>query len=67
MASSQYTSAYPKDLPFDSRYRDFISEFYRISDTPDAHDEYKRQFTSNARLVMASKTVNGSEGMLLYT
>jgi hypothetical protein len=62
MTSSQYTSTYPPNLPFSPKYRDFISEFYRISDTPDAHDTYVSQFMPSARLVMGSKEANGSEG-----
>ena len=62
MAASQYTSSYPDNVPFDTKYRDFISEFYRISDTPDAHEKYSQQFTPDAHLVMASKEVDGTEG-----
>lgn len=61
MPSAQYNSEYP-NLPFDSKYRDFISRFYEISDTPDLHDEYAASFAENGRLQMASKEVHGTEG-----
>jgi hypothetical protein len=63
MSPTQYQSEYPQGLDFGQSYRDFISEFYHISDTPDAHDLYVKQFAPDARLVMASKTGNGSEGI----
>lgn len=60
--ASQYVSAYPEGLSFDSKYVKFIEDFYRVSDTPDAHEEYLLQFSPKARLIMASKEANGAEG-----
>ena len=59
---SQYKSSYPAQTSFAEEYRDFISKFYKISDTPDAHEKYAEQFDSKARLVMASKEATGREG-----
>jgi len=57
-----YTSQYPAGVQFDADYKTFFERFYQISDTPDAHEEYSKQFTANAKLVMASKEVNGTNG-----
>lgn len=37
--SSSYTSEYPDGAVFKTEYQRFFEEFYRISDTPDAHGE----------------------------
>lgn len=58
---SAYASEYPP-VEFDAAYKEFFEEFYRISDSPDAHDKYVEQFTKDATLVMASKKVQGSDG-----
>jgi hypothetical protein len=55
MASSQYRSEYPPNLSLSGTYRDFIENFYHISDTPDAHGEYAEQFALQARLLMPGK------------
>jgi hypothetical protein len=60
-AMSAYASEYPP-LEFDVAYKEFFEGFYRISDTPDAHDKYVQHFTKDAVLVMASKRVQGSNG-----
>ncbi|KAF2092313.1 hypothetical protein K490DRAFT_70916 [Saccharata proteae CBS 121410] len=62
--SSQYTSEYPKDIPFDAAYKRFFEEFYKMSDTPDANDKYPQFFTKDAVLIMASKRVEGSQEIL---
>ncbi|KIW06278.1 uncharacterized protein PV09_02749 [Verruconis gallopava] len=64
MAASRYASEYPANLPFEERYRKFIEEFYQVSDTPSAHDQYVARFAPNARLVMASKVAVGAEEIL---
>lgn len=56
-----YTSEYPS-TQVDTSYKQFFEEFYKISDTPDAHDQYAQQFTKDAKLIMASKTVYGTSG-----
>lgn len=59
---SSYASQYP-DLTIDPAIKQFFEEFYKISDTPDAHEKYAESFTEDATLVMASKTVKGRSGM----
>lgn len=59
---SSYTSEYPAGVQIDSDIKAFFERFYEISDTPDAHEEYAKQFTADAKVTMASKKVNGSEG-----
>lgn len=60
---SSYISDYPS-IEFDSSYKKFFQDFYKISDTPDAHEKYAQQFTKDATLVMASKKVHGFSGTL---
>jgi len=59
---SSYTSQWPKDLPQDPALIKFYEDFYRISDTPDAHEQYADQFTEDATLVMVSKEAKGRDG-----
>ncbi len=49
----------------DDGIKSFFEEFYKTSDTPDAHDKYADFFTEDATLVMASKKGVGREGILL--
>jgi hypothetical protein len=60
---SAYTSEYPS-VEFDGDFKKFFEEFYAVSDTPDAHEKYVENFTKDATLVMASKRVQGSDGMV---
>lgn len=62
----QYESEYPPNLAFDKDFKDFISAFYLISDTPSAHEEYTQQFSPTATLTMASKKVSGHEEILAF-
>ncbi|KAI5210264.1 hypothetical protein E4T38_02040 [Aureobasidium subglaciale] len=64
---SSYTSEYPADDEFDPAYKAFFESFYETSDTPDAHERYSKQFTQDATLIMASKKVQGREGVYLYS
>ncbi|KAF1353892.1 hypothetical protein BDV97DRAFT_291349 [Delphinella strobiligena] len=61
---SSYASEYPAGEQFDPAYKQFFERFYQISDTPDAHEEYSKQFTSNADLTMASKKAKGTDEIL---
>ncbi|KAF2721193.1 hypothetical protein K431DRAFT_346493 [Polychaeton citri CBS 116435] len=42
----------------------FFEAFYRTSDTPDAHELYADHLTSNAKLIMGSKTATGRPEIL---
>jgi hypothetical protein len=59
--SRPYASEYPK-LDLDPDFKSFFEDFYATSDTPDAHEHYVKYFTDDATLIMASKTVKGSDG-----
>lgn len=59
---SSYASEYP-DMTVNPAIKQFFEQFYKTSDTPDAHQQYADSFTENATLVMASKTVKGRAGM----
>ena len=60
-----YTSQYPPNIQIDKGIKAFFEEFYKISDTPDAHEKYADCFTGDATLVMASKKGVGREGWIL--
>jgi hypothetical protein len=60
MTSSQYTSEYPP-LDLDPDFKSFFQAFYKVSDTPSAHEAYVDFFTKDAIVIMASKRVEGSE------
>ena len=57
-----YTSNWPKNLDQSPDLVKFFEEFYKISDTPDAHEQYTQQFTEDATLVMISKEAKGRSG-----
>ncbi|CAD6579875.1 MAG: hypothetical protein ASARMPRED_009282 [Alectoria sarmentosa] len=60
----QYQSSYPTVPQVPSSLRQFFETFYRISDTPEAHDKYVGCFTKDAVIIMASAKVEGSDGVL---
>jgi hypothetical protein len=62
MTTSQYTPDYPRGNGFEEKYREFISNFYRISDTSGSHEEYSQQFKEDASLTMGNKSVKGRPG-----
>ncbi|KAI4721090.1 hypothetical protein E4T48_02650 [Aureobasidium sp. EXF-10727] len=57
---------YPAGDKFDPEYKTFFEKFYETSDTPTAHEEYSKQFTQNATLIMASKKVQGREALKVF-
>jgi hypothetical protein len=58
---SEYSSSYP-DISFAAPFREFFENFYKTSDTPDAHDQYTEFFTQDATLIMASRKAQGRTG-----
>jgi hypothetical protein len=58
----QYKSEYPAGLQIDDGIKAFFEDFYKTSDTPDAHEKYADSFTKDATLVMASKVGKGRDG-----
>ena len=62
--ASRYSSDYPP-LPIDPSIPGFFETFYRISDTPDAHERYADAFTGDALMALASKQAKGREGLCL--
>ncbi|KAJ9629659.1 hypothetical protein H2203_002040 [Taxawa tesnikishii (nom. ined.)] len=58
---SLYASDYPRDVQFDAEFKAFFENFYKLSDTPGANEEYAAQFTENATLIMASNKVVGRD------
>jgi hypothetical protein len=57
-----YVAETPVDIRLDDGIKAYFEEFYKTSDTPDAHEKYADSFTSDATLVMASKKGVGREG-----
>jgi len=61
---SQYETSVPEDGSLKAGIASFFEAFYAISDTADAHEQYADHFTSDAKLIMASKETSGRQGML---
>lgn len=63
VSSAGYVPRYPvpDNLP-DAGIRAFITNFYSISDRPDANELWVKQFTSDARVVVGPKQAKGEEG-----
>jgi hypothetical protein len=59
-----YKSDYPQGVQVDDGIKAFFEEFYKTSDTPDAHEKYADSFTKDATIIVASKKAVGSEGMI---
>lgn len=62
--SSPSNPAYPTDVAINEDIVRFFETFYKISDTAEAHENYVESFTTDATLVMASKTSTGRDGKL---
>lgn len=62
---NQYKSSYPSTPEVPSSLRQFFETFYKISDTPEAHEKYVDCFTKDAMFIMASAKVEGSDGRSL--
>lgn len=60
-----YKSGFPAGVQVDDGIKSFFEEFYKTSDTPDAHEKYADSFTEDATLVMASKKGVGRHGKFL--
>lgn len=60
---SQYQATLPSDNSVKPETAKYFETFYKISDTPDAHDRYTEQFTKDATLIMATSVSKGSDGM----
>lgn len=59
---AQYKSSYPSTPEVPSSLRHFFETFYKISDTPEAHEAYVDCFTQDAAMIIASAMVEGSSG-----
>lgn len=62
---SQYKSSYPPTPEVPPSLRHFFEIFYKISDTPEAHEKYVDCFTKDAVVIIASAKVEGSDGRSL--
>jgi len=60
---TSYSSEYP-DVQVNPKIKDYLEEFYAISDTPDVHERYSQAFTEDATVVMASKVAKGRSEIL---
>ncbi|CZR68134.1 uncharacterized protein PAC_18033 [Phialocephala subalpina] len=54
---------YPVDVPVDDEIKDFIHQFYILSDTPNVSEEYVNNFTNDARAVFGPVTCEGHEAI----
>jgi len=57
--SSSYKPEYPAGVEIDVGIKTFFEEFYKLSDTPEAHDQYANCFAKDATVVMGTKKVVG--------
>jgi len=55
----------PQGWSVDSDIIQFFIDFYKISDSPTAHDTYTGMFTGDATFILASSTSIGREGTCL--
>jgi hypothetical protein len=53
---------YPADISVDGEIKDFITQFYVLSDTPNTSQEYATNFTNDARAVFGLVTCEGNDG-----
>jgi len=60
--SHSYKSEYPAGVEIDAGIKTFFEEFYKLSDTPEAHEQYANSFTKDATVVMGIKKVVGRPG-----
>ncbi|KAL9075313.1 MAG: hypothetical protein Q9161_001690 [Pseudevernia consocians] len=60
----RYKSSYPSTPQVPPSLRHFFETFYRISDTPGAHEEYVESFTRDGVVIMASAKAEGSDEIL---
>jgi len=59
-----YAAEFPAGIQVDEGIKQYFEEFYKTSDTPDAHEKYADSFTKDATFVMASKKVVGRDEIL---
>ncbi|MCJ1256431.1 hypothetical protein MMC24_004252 [Lignoscripta atroalba] len=62
---SAYSSQYP-DVPIDPAIQRFFETFYKLSDTPDAHQAYAELFTEHGTLIIGSKVSKGQPEILAF-
>jgi len=60
--SHSYKSEYPAGVEIHAGIKTFFEEFYKLSDTPEAHEQYANSFTKDATVVMGIKKVVGRPG-----
>ena len=56
------------DLPKaidDPKVKDFLAQYYKVSNDPEAHDEYTDLFIANGEFSMNAKKAKGKEGWLV--
>ncbi|KAK9342108.1 hypothetical protein V1522DRAFT_455069 [Lipomyces starkeyi] len=56
---------YPEGFS-DPKVELFLENFYKISDTPAAHEEYAGQYADDATLIMGLKKIDGGTDILTY-
>ncbi|KIN03435.1 hypothetical protein OIDMADRAFT_158131 [Oidiodendron maius Zn] len=54
---------YPVDVPVDNDIKDFIHQFYIMSDTPNVSKEYVNCFTNDARAIFGPVTCDGHDAI----
>ncbi|TVY44120.1 hypothetical protein LOCC1_G003999 [Lachnellula occidentalis] len=62
--TSSYQSKFPPNVSVQKGIAEYFENFYKTSDTPDAHGKYAESFTKNATMIMASKISEGYDEIL---
>ncbi len=60
--TSQYIAFVPSGEEVKPEITSYFEQFYKISDTPDAHEQYANQFTKEAKLIMGPNEAVGRDG-----
>ncbi|KAK1826254.1 hypothetical protein QBC39DRAFT_27439 [Podospora conica] len=56
-----YEGTYPATTPAEPSLKAFLSNFYRLSDSPEHNDEWTAQFLDDAVIRLGPKTAKGRE------
>lgn len=61
-----YAAEFPAGIQVDESIKRYFEEFYKTSDTPDAHERYTDSFTKDATVVIGSKKAVGRDEILKF-
>ncbi|KAI1659560.1 hypothetical protein F4813DRAFT_336873 [Daldinia decipiens] len=62
-ASDDYTPLFPIDHPVDGKVKNFISQFYAISDDRSRNEDWVKSFLPDATIIIGDKMAVGTENI----